>query len=112
MLTFLPQVGIVHQAPAFGEDDYNIAVEVGYLRGKPPPDPLDDSGHFTDKVKDFAGMHVKDADKHIVQHLKAAGRLVVQSTLRHSYRKFGNRDFDLAVVRNAARQRGCTNILV
>ncbi|KAH8677731.1 tRNA synthetases class I-domain-containing protein [Xylariales sp. PMI_506] len=78
--------GIVHQAPAFGEDDYNVAVAAGIITEKrPPPDPLDDRGVFTDKIPDFAGMHVKDADKHIIKYLKGTGRLVVESQLRHSY---------------------------
>lgn len=78
--------GIVHQAPAFGEEDYNVAIAAGVISEKrPPPDPLDDTGHFTEKVLDFAGMHVKEADKHIIKHLKATDRLVVESQLRHSY---------------------------
>ncbi|KAK4042770.1 tRNA synthetases class I-domain-containing protein [Parachaetomium inaequale] len=78
--------GIVHQAPAFGEDDYNVAIENGIVTEKrPPPDPVDDSGRFTSKVSDFAGMHVKEADKHIIKHLKNSGRLVVESQLKHSY---------------------------
>ncbi|KAK3191813.1 isoleucine--tRNA ligase [Lecanicillium sp. MT-2017a] len=79
-------VGIVHQAPAYGEDDYNIALEYGVIDEKrPPPDPINDTGHFTDRVRDFTGMHVKEADKHIVKYLKNSGRLVVDSQIRHSY---------------------------
>ncbi|KKP07069.1 isoleucyl-tRNA synthetase, cytoplasmic [Trichoderma harzianum] len=78
--------GIVHQAPAFGEDDYNVALEAGVIsESRPPPDPLNDTAHFTDRVPDFAGMHCKEADKHIIKHLKQAGRLIVESQLRHSY---------------------------
>ncbi|KAK5997382.1 Isoleucyl-tRNA synthetase [Cladobotryum mycophilum] len=79
-------VGIVHQAPAFGEDDYNVALEAGIIsESRPPPDPVDDTGHFTERVSDFKGMHVKEADKHIIKYLKNAGRLVVESQIRHSY---------------------------
>ncbi|RDA86626.1 hypothetical protein CP532_1053 [Ophiocordyceps camponoti-leonardi (nom. inval.)] len=78
--------GIVHQAPAFGEDDYNVALEAGVItEQRPPPDPVNDTGHFTDRVSDFVGMHVKDADKHIIKHLKNCDRLVVESQIRHSY---------------------------
>lgn len=78
--------GIVHQAPAFGEEDYNVALEAGIISEKrPPPDPVNDTGHFTDRVPDFAGMHVKEADRHIIKYLKNAGRLVVDSQIRHSY---------------------------
>ena len=79
-------VGIVHQAPAFGEDDYNVALAAGVINEKrPPPDPVDDTGHFTDRIPEFAGMHVKEADKHIIKHLKGTGRLIVESQLKHSY---------------------------
>jgi isoleucyl-tRNA synthetase len=78
--------GIVHQAPAFGDDDYNVAVANGIVTEKrPPPDPVDESGFFTQKVSDFAGMHVKEADKHIIKYLKNAGRLVVESQINHPY---------------------------
>lgn len=78
--------GIVHQAPAFGEDDYNIAMDAGIISEKrPPPDPVDESGHFTERVKNFAGLHVKQADREIIKYLKAADRLVVDSQLKHSY---------------------------
>lgn len=52
---------------------------------RPPPDPLDETGRYSSKVKDFEGMHVKEADKHIVKALKNKGRLVVDSQLKHSY---------------------------
>ncbi|WKT49010.1 Isoleucine-tRNA ligase [Fusarium oxysporum f. sp. vasinfectum] len=79
-------VGIVHQAPAFGEDDYNVAAAAGIITEKrPPPDPVNDTGHFTDRVSDFKGLHVKEADKHIIKHLKNAGRIANESQLKHSY---------------------------
>jgi len=78
--------GIVHQAPAFGEEDYNVAVEYGVVtEQRSPPDPVDESGHFSSKVSDFAGMHVKEADKHIIKYLKGTGRLIVDSQLKHQY---------------------------
>ncbi|KIP04106.1 hypothetical protein PHLGIDRAFT_129718 [Phlebiopsis gigantea 11061_1 CR5-6] len=78
--------GIVHQAPAFGEDDHRVCVENGVIRAdEMPPCPIDDSGRFTAEVPDFIGQHVKAADKDIQKVLKAKGRLIVQSTLNHSY---------------------------
>ncbi|KAK7948360.1 isoleucyl-tRNA synthetase [Apiospora aurea] len=78
--------GIVHQAPAFGEDDYNVAIAAGIINEtRPPPDFLDEKGVFTEKAKEFAGMHCKEADKHIIKHLKGTGRVVADSQLRHSY---------------------------
>ncbi|PVI04071.1 hypothetical protein DM02DRAFT_611836 [Periconia macrospinosa] len=79
-------VGIVHQAPAFGEDDYKVALANGVIaENRPPPNPVDDAGCFTSVVRDFEGQHVKKADKNIIKHLKAAGRLVVDSQITHSY---------------------------
>ena len=78
--------GIVHQAPAFGEDDYRVCIANGVLaRGAGVPCPVDAAGRFTDPVTDFKGQYVKEADKAIVAALKAAGRLVDNSTLTHSY---------------------------
>ncbi|EDN98673.1 hypothetical protein SS1G_13532 [Sclerotinia sclerotiorum 1980 UF-70] len=79
-------VGIVHQAPAFGEEDYNVAMENGVIDEKrPAPCPINETGHFTEQVRDFAGQHVKAADKAIIKYLKGTGRLVVESTIKHSY---------------------------
>lgn len=79
-------VGIVHQAPAFGEEDYNVALKEGIISDKRlPPNPVDDKGCFTSEVRDFAGQHVKAADKEIIKYLKGTGRLVVHSQVTHSY---------------------------
>ncbi|KAI5283927.1 isoleucine--tRNA ligase [Ascosphaera aggregata] len=79
-------VGIVHQAPAFGEDDYNVAVQNGLIgESRLPPNPVDAVGKFTSEVRDFEGMHVKEADKPIIKALKAKGRVVVESQITHSY---------------------------
>jgi isoleucyl-tRNA synthetase len=52
--------GIVHQAPAFGDDDHRIAVANGIIRAEEmPPCPIDDAGRFTRDVYDFEGQHVK-----------------------------------------------------
>ncbi|BFZ57160.1 isoleucine--tRNA ligase [Savitreella phatthalungensis] len=78
--------GIVHQAPAFGEEDFEACLKNGIFdRDVPPPCPLDDKGCFTDVVSDFAGQYVKDADKDIQKHLKRTGRLIVQAQIVHSY---------------------------
>ncbi|KAA8651743.1 hypothetical protein EYZ11_000065 [Aspergillus tanneri] len=78
--------GVVHQSPAFGEDDYRVALESGVINEKrPPPNPVDDRGIYTAEVRDFAGQHVKAADKAIIKHLKGIGRLIVDSQITHSY---------------------------
>ncbi|BGP00043.1 Isoleucine--tRNA ligase, cytoplasmic [Rhodotorula toruloides] len=78
--------GIVHQAPAFGDDDHRVAVAHGVVeKDEMPPCPIDEKGVYTDEVPDFKGMYVKDADKHITKFLKNAGKIIVASTLTHSY---------------------------
>lgn len=78
--------GIVHQAPAFGEEDYKVAQAAGVIsESRPPPNPLDETGCFILPVRDFVGQHVKSADKAIIKHLKETGRLVVASQIKHSY---------------------------
>ncbi|XP_046853960.1 isoleucine--tRNA ligase, cytoplasmic-like [Xenia sp. Carnegie-2017] len=78
--------GVVHSAPGFGEDDYRVSLAHGVITkdGKIPC-PVDSKGHFTEEVTDFKGIHVKDADSKITKLLKQRGRLVHQSTIKHSY---------------------------
>ncbi|KAK0257196.1 isoleucine--tRNA ligase [Friedmanniomyces endolithicus] len=79
-------VGIVHQSPAFGEDDYQINWREGIISAeRPPPNPLTAGGEYTDEVPDFEGQHVKAADKNIIKHLEGAGRLVRKSQIMHRY---------------------------
>lgn len=73
--------GIVHIAPAYGEDDFRVAQAAGL----PPVDLLDENAAFTARVPDYAGQFCKDADKAIIRRLKEEGKLVHQSTLVHSY---------------------------
>ena len=47
--------------------------------------PVDLHGKFTDDVTDFAGIYVKDADKKIIEHLKANKDLLRQEVIQHSY---------------------------
>jgi isoleucyl-tRNA synthetase len=73
--------GMVHIAPAYGEDDFRV----GKAAGLPPVDLLDENAAFTARVSDYAGQFCKDADKAIIRRLKDEGKLVHQSTLVHSY---------------------------
>jgi isoleucyl-tRNA synthetase len=78
--------GVVHQAPAFGEDDYRVCSEHGIVaKGAEVPCPVDSAGRFTAAVSDFEGMHVKDADKGIIAAIKQTGRLVDLTSIVHSY---------------------------
>ena len=52
--------GVVHQAPAFGEDDYRVCAAAGIIqRGVPITCPIDANGRFTDEVHDFVGQYIK-----------------------------------------------------
>ena len=78
--------GIVHQAPAYGEDDYRVCMKHGVIRkGESLPDPLDANGCFLPVVSDFAGKYFKAADKEIIKYLRESDRLVDASNLLHSY---------------------------
>ena len=79
-------VGIVHQAPSFGEDDYNIGWREGVISAeKPAPNPLNAGGEYTSEVPDFEGQHVKAADKNTMKMITSMGRMVRQSQLTHRY---------------------------
>lgn len=73
--------GIVHIAPAYGEDDY----QVGQKYQLPTIHPVNASGEFSDEVKDFAGKFVKDADADIIADLKKRGVLLKKEQYLHSY---------------------------
>jgi isoleucyl-tRNA synthetase len=73
--------GLVHLAPAFGEDDFRV----GRAAGIEPADPLDANCAFVAPVTEYAGQFCKDADKAILRRLKQEGKLVHQSTIVHSY---------------------------
>lgn len=78
--------GIVQQAPAFGEDDYRIAIVHGILTPDGDlPCPVNETGLFTKEVPDYEGQYVKEADKVIQKDIKAMGRLVRQTQFFHSY---------------------------
>lgn len=78
---------IVHQAPAFGEDDNRVCLAAGVIggRGEGLVCPVDESGCYTSDVTDFVGQHVKAADKAIIAKLKAEDKLVFSGTEVHNY---------------------------
>lgn len=78
--------GIVHNAPYFGEDDYRVCLKAGIIsKSSVIICPLDDSGRFTNEVKDLTGLYVKDADKKIISMLKDSGSVVSTGKVKHSY---------------------------
>ncbi len=73
--------GIVHTAPAFGEDDYRAGVE----HDLPFIQPVDDGGRFTGEITPWAGMFIKDADPLILKDLETRGLLYDSGTIVHTY---------------------------
>ncbi|KAI9759215.1 MAG: isoleucine--tRNA ligase [Chaenotheca gracillima] len=77
--------GLVHQSPAFGPEDYDVAMENGLISPQRlPPNPLDEKGCFTSEVPEYVGQNVKFADKAIIKDLRKTGRLIVESQITHS----------------------------
>jgi isoleucyl-tRNA synthetase len=73
--------GIVHTAPGFGEDDAQVLKGTGV----PVICPIDAECRFTADVPDYAGLFVKDADKAIMDRLKAEGKLIRREQILHAY---------------------------
>lgn len=73
--------GIVHQAPAYGEDDFRVCrdAQIDFV------DPIDEEGRFKEPVLDYVGVNFKDADRDITRRLKAENKLFRQETIDHSY---------------------------
>ncbi|MGI6563573.1 MAG: isoleucine--tRNA ligase [Clostridia bacterium] len=73
--------GVVHCAPAFGEDDSRV----GKIYDLPFVQLVNERGCFVDSVNDFAGAFVKDADPEIIKNLDARGLLFKALEYEHSY---------------------------
>ncbi len=73
--------GIVHIAPAFGEDDYKLHLN----NGVPLLQPVLPNGTFEDRIGPWAGRFIKDADTDIIVALKHAGKLYKSGKVEHSY---------------------------
>ena len=73
--------GVVHIAPAFGEDDSKVMKDTGV----PFVQPIDAECKYTAAVSDYTGRFVKDCDKDIIDRLKKEGKLVKRDQILHSY---------------------------
>ncbi|MCB9730526.1 MAG: isoleucine--tRNA ligase [Deltaproteobacteria bacterium] len=73
--------GVVHTAPAFGEDDFRVGQEagVGILQLVLP------DGTFDPRVTDFAGRFCKEADRDIIRNLRHRDLLFKEEVYRHDY---------------------------
>ena len=73
--------GLVHTAIAFGEDDFRLGERYGIKL----QNPVREDGTFDERITDFAGRSVKDADPDIVEALRAKGLLLRAEVYEHSY---------------------------
>jgi len=80
-VTLTEGTGVVHIAPAFGEDD----ARVGLKNGLPFVQLVNEQGLFKDTVKPWQGMFVKDTDKLIIKNLEDRGLLLKWLDHEHSY---------------------------
>ncbi len=80
-VTLSDGTGIVHIAPAFGEDDN----KVGQKNNLPFINPVDLQGKFTDEISDFSGTFVKDCDLKIIKLLEERGMLFKNEKYMHAY---------------------------
>ena len=73
--------GIVHTAPAFGEDDYNICKKYDI----PLVQPVDEKGRFTQEASDFKGKFVHDSNNDIINFLKSQKKVILVKKIEHEY---------------------------
>ncbi|BDI23160.1 isoleucine--tRNA ligase [Herbiconiux sp. L3-i23] len=73
--------GIVHQAPAYGEDDQLVCSAAGI----PTIVSVDDGGRFLPNIQEVAGLQVFEANKHLTRILREKGRLLRQASYEHPY---------------------------
>ena len=73
--------GIVHQAPAYGEDDQAVCAAAGI----PIIISVDEGGRFLPNITPVAGQQVFEANKPLTQLLRAEGRLLQVKSYEHSY---------------------------
>jgi isoleucyl-tRNA synthetase len=73
--------GLVHTAIAFGEDDFRLGEQYGITL----QNPVLADGTFDERVTDYAGRSVKEADPDIVEALRESGRLLRSEVYEHAY---------------------------
>lgn len=80
-VTLTDGTGVVHIAPAFGEDDSNV----GKRYGLPFVQMVDSRGRFVKEAYDLVDVFAKDADKMIIEKLREQGKLFKELMFTHSY---------------------------
>ena len=73
--------GIVHTAPAFGEDDYNV----GRKYGLPVPNPVDEEGKYTATPWEGHFVMEEGLDVEIIKYLAKEGKLYSKEKIAHNY---------------------------
>jgi len=73
--------GIVHCAPAYGEEDFRVCKE-NHIE---LVDPIDEEACYTELVPEYQGRYIKDADKDIIKRLKDESKILRHDTIVHSY---------------------------
>jgi isoleucyl-tRNA synthetase len=74
-------VGIVHIAPAFGEDDYWVCKS----NNVPLVCPVDEKGRYTSEIKEFEGRNVIEANQDILRYLKSENKVILDGSIVHNY---------------------------
>lgn len=80
-VTALDGTGIVHTAPAFGEEDNLICRKYKI----PMVQPVDEKGNFTEEVGDYSGKYIHDTNEQIVIDLKKSGKAILSKKIEHEY---------------------------
>jgi len=77
--------GLVHLAPAFGQDDYRICKKNGICNDKNLGNycPVDENGFFT--IKNYKGLHYTKVNEKVLEYLKSNNCLVKKIKIKHSY---------------------------
>ena len=73
--------GLVHTAVAFGEDDFRLGQQAGLL----VVNPVKADGTYDERIGEYAGRFVKDADQDLVGALRERGRLLRSEDYEHAY---------------------------
>jgi isoleucyl-tRNA synthetase len=73
--------GCVHIAPGHGMDDF----DVGKKHGLPIFCPVGSDGRYTEQAGEYAGMHIREANKVVIEDLNERGNLLSEATINHRY---------------------------
>jgi isoleucyl-tRNA synthetase len=73
--------GLVHIAPGHGPEDFDIGVQ----HDIPAFCPVDERGYFTTDAGEYRGMHVREANRKIVEDLRYSGALFNEEGITHRY---------------------------